>query len=109
MTVTSSGAALVPVSEFGPYDALADDAHGFYVDGYSSRAVELARQYLALTTAAGDQTTSRYLRYITAIAYQDYGRHAEAVAEATRLADELGDGFEPVWRAKALSVVAESA
>ena len=109
MTGTSSGAALVPLSEFGPYDALADDAHGFYVDGYSSRAVELARQYLALTTAAGDVITSRYLRYITAIAYQDYGQHAEAVAEATRLADELGDAFEPVWRAKALSVVAESA
>ena len=69
MTGTSSGAALVPVSEFGPYDALADDAHGFYVDGYSSRAVELARRYLAHTTAAGDLTSMRIQRYIVVIEY----------------------------------------
>ena len=81
---------LVALGEFGLYDELADDAHAQYVDGFSERAVEVARRHLALTRAAGDVTTSRYLRYITAIALQDLGRHQEAVAEAIGLADELG-------------------
>jgi diguanylate cyclase (GGDEF)-like protein len=108
MTGSAPGTALVPVDEFGPYDALAEDAHALYVDGFSARAAEVAGWYLALTDAAGDVATSRYLRYITAIAYQDHGRHDLAVAEATRLAEALGAAPEPVWRAKALSVVAES-
>jgi diguanylate cyclase (GGDEF)-like protein len=98
----------VALGEFGPYDALADVAHAHYVDGFPARAVETARRFLALTRAAGDVTTSRYLRYITAIALQDLGHHGAAVAEASGLAEELGDDLEPVWRAKALSVVAES-
>ncbi len=105
---TPRSTALLAFGEFGPYDALADDAHAHYVDGFSARAVEVARQHLALTRAASDVTTSRYLRYIAAIALQDLGRHDEAVAEASGLAEELGEHLEPVWRAKALSVVAES-
>jgi len=108
MAPASTGTCLVTVPEFGPYDALAGDAHALYIDGFSSQAVEVARRSLALTVAVADLTTSRYLRYITAIAFQDYGRHDEAVDEAMRLAEELGDAVEPVWRAKALSVVAES-
>ncbi len=86
---------LVAPSEFGPFDALADDAHAHYVDGFSTKAAEVAWSHLALTRAAGDVTTSRYLRYIAAIALQDVGRHGEAVAEASVLADELGDDLEP--------------
>ncbi|WP_298458987.1 diguanylate cyclase [uncultured Cellulomonas sp.] len=109
MTGSGPGTDLVATGEFGPYDDLAATAHGLYLDGVSRRAVEVARQWLTVTQAAGDLITSRYLRYITAIALQDYGEHAEAVAEASTLVEELGDASEPVWRAKALSVVAESA
>jgi diguanylate cyclase (GGDEF)-like protein len=105
---TDHSTGLVALGEFGPYDALADDAHARYLEGFSEQAVSVARRYLALTRAAGDVTTCRYLRYITAIALQDLGRHGDAVAEASGLADELGEDLEPVWRAKALSVVAES-
>jgi hypothetical protein len=108
MAGTTPGAALVPVLELGSYDALADDAHALYVHGFAARAVEAARESLALTVAAGDVITSRYLRYIAAIAFQDQGRHHDAVAEATRPVEELGTASEPVWRAKALSVIAES-
>ncbi|WNB85615.1 diguanylate cyclase [Cellulomonas sp. ATA003] len=109
MTSTRPGTDLAVIGDFGPYDALADVVHGLYLDGVSTRAVDVARTWLALTEAAGDVLTSRYLRYIAAIALQDYGRHGEAVAEATALAESLGNDSEPVWRAKALAVLAESA
>jgi hypothetical protein len=102
------GRALVPVGEFGVFDALADEAHALYIDGFSERALGLCRVWLTLTRAADDALTSRYLQYIAAIALQDLGRHAEAVDQATELVADLADDPDPVWRAKALSVVAES-
>ncbi|GAA2720997.1 GGDEF domain-containing protein [Cellulomonas aerilata] len=104
----ASRGALVPVSEFGTFDALAEDAYALYIDGFSERALHLCRTWLTLSRAADDVVTTRYLQYIAAIALQDLGRHAEAVDQATELTTDLGDDPDPVWRAKALSVVAES-
>jgi diguanylate cyclase (GGDEF)-like protein len=106
--VPAAGRSLVPVGEFGVFDALAGEAHDLYIDGFSERALGLCRAWLTLTRAADDALTSRYLQYIAAIALQDLGRHAEAVDQAMELTSGLTGATEPVWRAKALSVLAES-
>lgn len=105
---TDDGRALVAPSEFGPFDGLADLAHALYVDGFSERAVQTCRAWVALTQAAGDVVTTRYLRYVESRALQELGRDAETIRAAEALLAELGDAVEPVWRAKALAVVAEA-
>ena len=102
------GASLVPPSEFGPFDELSDVAHGYYVEGFSERAVDACRRWRRLTDAAADVLTSRYFLYIEAIALQELGRHRESVSVALDLLSSLGDDADPVWRAKSLAVVAES-
>ena len=49
---------LVLVSEFGPLDELSNVAHRSYIDGFSTRAVDQCRQWVYVTDAAGDQSTS---------------------------------------------------
>ena len=46
---------LVVVGEFGPFDALADDAHAAYVGGRAEQAVHLCRVLVALCRASGDR------------------------------------------------------
>lgn len=99
--------ALVAPREFGTYDELADIAHAQYIEGFSERAVEMCRTWRTLTTAAGDATTSRYLQYIEGLALNELGRHAEAVAVAGELLAGLPASDDPVWRSKALSLVAQ--
>ena len=99
---------LVPRAEFGPFDPISDVAHELYISGFARKAVQVCRQWVLLTDAAGDATTSRYLQYIEAISLQELGRHAEASVVASALAAGLGEDLEPVWRAKALSVIAEA-
>jgi diguanylate cyclase (GGDEF)-like protein len=107
--VTVGGSrALTGPSEFGPFDLLSDIAHRYYVDGFSEQSINACVQWLSLTVAAGDVVTSRYLLYIEAIALEELGRNDEAVTVATALLAGLGGDLEPMWRAKALSVVAES-
>jgi diguanylate cyclase (GGDEF)-like protein len=112
MSCTSVGdlpaGVLVAPAEFGPFHELATRAHRYYVDGFSEQATQACRRWLQLTTAAGDVVTSRYLRYVEAIALQELGRDLEVLEAAKALLADLGDELEPVWRAKALSVVAES-
>jgi len=100
--------ALAVSSEFGPFDLLSDIAHRYYVDGFSEQAIAACRRWLPLTVTAGDVVTTRYLRYIEAIALEDRGLNDEAIVVARGLLADLGDDLEPMWRAKALSVVAES-
>ena len=99
---------LVLVSEFGPLDDLAAVAHQSYIDGFSNRAVIQCRQWVCVSDAAGDQSTSLYLRYIEAIALQEVGEHRAAVTAARVLLATLGEEPEPTWRAKALALVAEA-
>src|SRR5665811_954667 len=100
--------SLVQLSEFGPFDALPDLAHGQYMDGFSEDAVNTCRAGMFLTTAAGDRTTTQFLRYIQAIALQELGRHHEAVTVALDLLSDVEDDPDPMWRAKALAILAES-
>ena len=101
------GTALVPLAEFGPFDALSDEAHQHYIDGFADRAVLACRTYQPLARAAGDLATLRYLLYTEAVALVELGRHAEAVAQARTILSLSGPD-EHVWRAKALAMVAEA-
>jgi diguanylate cyclase len=103
------GVALVPIGEFGPFDILADRAHKLYMDGFSEQAVRACREWAVVSAGAGDRTTTRYLCYIEGISLQEGGRHAEAVTVALDLLADLGDESDPMWRAKALALLAESA
>lgn len=102
------GTELLATAEFGPFDAVSDVAHALYLKGFALRAVEACEQWARLTQAAGDHETTRYLRYIEATSLQELGRAAEALEVAERLLADLGDSPQPVWRAKALAVIAES-
>jgi diguanylate cyclase len=108
VTVPQHTTDLVRMGEFGPFDALAEWAHGQFVEGYSDRAVHSCRSALLVVEAAGDVQTSRYLRYIEGIALQEVGRYREAVTAALDLLDVLQDSDDECWRAKALALLAES-
>ncbi len=95
--VGPTGTALVPVSEFGPFDALADRAHELYIDGFSERAVQACREGVLVTTSAGDLSTTRFLRYIEGIALQNVGRHHESVTVALDLLGEIEADPDPMW------------
>ncbi len=99
---------LVAPSEYGPFDPLSDVAHGYYIDGFAERAVEACRRWVRLTQAAADVVTTRYFFYIEAIALQELGRDREAIEVAETLLRDIDDALEPVWRAKALAVIAEA-
>src|SRR5665811_953715 len=100
--------SLVQLSEFGPFDALPDLAHGQYMDGFSEDAVNTCRAGMLLTKGAGDRTTTQFLGYIQAIALQELGRHHDAVTVALDLLIDVEDDPDPMWRAKALAILAES-
>ncbi|GAB3454346.1 GGDEF domain-containing protein [Kineococcus endophyticus] len=102
------GTELEPVSPFGPFDTLAEWAHKLYLDGYGERAIAASREALAFCEAAGDERTARYLQFICGVALHQLGRAAEASEEAGHLLRRLGAGADPVWRAKALALLAES-
>ena len=104
-TISSS---LVRMSEFGPFDSLSDRAHQMYMGGFSEDSVRSCRAWTLLTTSAGDRTTTQFLRYIEGIALQELGRHHEAVTVALDLLGDVEDDPDPMWRAKALALLAES-
>jgi diguanylate cyclase len=106
--VGTTGTALVPVGEFGPFDVLADRAHRYYMEGFSEHAVRACRESAIVTSSAGDRTTTRFLHYIEGIALQEVGRHHEAVTVALDLLGDLEDEPDLMWRAKALALLAES-
>lgn len=108
MSTAPMSTALVPTSEFGPLDVIADHAHKFYVDGFSEQAVRACREWAIVSTGAGDRTTTRFLRYIEGISLQELGRHHEAVTVAMDLLADLKDEADLMWKAKALALLAES-
>ncbi|MGO4690060.1 GGDEF domain-containing protein [Glaciibacter sp. 2TAF33] len=106
---TVGAGALVQSSEFGVFDALADRAHQLYLTGYSERAVHACRAWRLATQSAGDTVTTRYLSYIEGVALQELGRHHDAVTVAMDLLVDLDDDDpDPMWRAKALALLAEA-
>ena len=106
--VRPTGTALVAAGEFGPFDVLSERAHRLYMDGFSEHAVRACRESALVSTGAGDRTTTLFLHYIEGISLQEMGRHDEAVTVALGLLGDLEDEPDPMWRAKALALLAES-
>jgi diguanylate cyclase len=106
--VRPTGAALVLVSEFGPFHDLARRAHTMYLHGFSESAVLACRESALVSASAGDSVSTRFLLYVEGIALQELGRHHEAVTVAMDLLDGLDDEPDLMWRAKALALLAES-
>ena len=106
--VRPTGTALVIAGEFGPFDVLSGRAHRLYMDGFSEHAVQACRESALVSTGAGDRTTTLFLHYIEGISLQEMGRHDEAVTVALGLLGDLQDEPDPMWRAKALALLAES-
>jgi diguanylate cyclase len=100
--------SVVRMSGFGPFHGLVHHAHKLYVDGFSEQAVLACREGLLVTSAAGDRTSTQYLRYVEGITLQESGRHHEAVTVALDLLADVEDDPDPMWRAKALALLAES-
>ena len=100
--------SIVRVSEFGPFHALVDSAHKLYIDGFSEEAVLACRAGLLVTAGADDRVSTQFLRYVEGITLQEVGRHYEAVTVALDLLIDVEDDPDPMWRAKALALLAES-
>jgi diguanylate cyclase len=106
--VPQSGAAVVRVGEFGPFDVLSDWAHRLYVDGFSEAAVRACREALLVVEPAGDRQTTRYLRYVEGVALLETGQHRKAITSAMDLVAEIDGEVDPCWRAKGLALLAEA-
>ena len=100
--------SLVRLSEFGPFHAIVFQAHQLYLEGFFDRAVLACREGMLVTVGAGDRVTSQFLRYVEGITLQEGGRHHEAVTVALDLLADVEDDPDPMWRAKALALLAES-
>jgi len=106
--VTPVSDAVARVGEFGPFHALVPQAHQLYIDGFSERAILECRSGLMVTASAKDRASTQFLRYIEGITLQDVGRHHEAVTVALDLLVDVDDDPDPMWRAKALALLAEA-
>jgi diguanylate cyclase len=106
--VEAISTSLVRLSEFGPFHAIVIPAHRLYLEGFFDRAVLACREGILVTAGAGDRTTTQFLRYVEGITLQEGGRHHEAVTVALDLLADVQDDPDPMWRAKALALVAES-
>ena len=100
--------SLVRMDGFGPFYALVLRAHQLYMGGFSEQAVLACREGLLVTAGAGDRASTQFLRYVEGITLQEAGRHHEAVTVALDLLVDVEDDPDPMWRAKALALFAES-
>ena len=106
--VGAVSSSVVRMSGFGPFHTLVQNAHKLYVDGFSEQAVLTCRAGLLVTAGAGDRASTQYLRYVEGITLQESGRYHEAVTVALDLLVDVEDDPDPMWRAKALALLAEA-
>ncbi|GAA2036362.1 GGDEF domain-containing protein [Pseudokineococcus marinus] len=97
---------LVVADVFGPFDLISDRAHQLYADGDPAAAVRACDEALPLVRAAGDVATERFLCYSRGVSLRELGRYAEVVAQSQELLVLAAD--DPLWRAKALALLAEA-
>ncbi|MEJ5945714.1 GGDEF domain-containing protein [Pseudokineococcus basanitobsidens] len=97
---------LVVVDVFGPFDLLCDRAHQHYVDGDPAGTVRACDEALPLVRLAGDVASERFLCYSRGVGLRELGLYAEVVAQSQELL-VLSAG-DPLWRAKALALLAEA-
>ncbi|NMM35795.1 MAG: GGDEF domain-containing protein [Phycicoccus sp.] len=100
--------SLVPLSSFGPFHAIVVRAHQLYLEGFFDQAILACKEGVLVTAAAGDRTTTQFLRYVEGITLQEGGQHHEAVTVALDLLADVEDDPDPMWRAKTLALLAES-
>jgi len=97
---------LVVADVFGPFDLVADRAHQRYVDGDPAGAVRACDHALPLVRAAGDLAAERFLCYSRGVSLRELGLYSDVVAQSQELLVLAGD--DPLWRAKALALLAEA-
>lgn len=93
---------------FGPFDLLADRAHGAYLAGRLQEARQICDAAHAVADAAGDAVTARFLRHIACLTFEDEARWPLLRAEAERFLAELGPDAGTDWRAKGLGLLSHS-
>ncbi|WP_426566468.1 diguanylate cyclase [Angustibacter sp. McL0619] len=98
---------VVVCSEFGPLDLLSDWAHEFYLDGFSERAVQAAREAIPVARGAGDLRTLRFLHYTCGVALIEQRRWDDAIVAAHDLLSVV-EPWDSAWRAKALSLLGDA-
>jgi diguanylate cyclase (GGDEF)-like protein len=95
-------------AQFGPFDILADRAHGAYLAGRQDDARRICEAALAVAGPAGDLVTERYLRHIVCLSIEDRSDwpllHVEAERFLTTLDPEAGTD----WRAKGLGLLSHA-
>ena len=103
-------AAALPAlrAPFGPFDVLADRAHGAYLAGRLQEAREICDAAHAVAEAAGDAVTARFLRHIACLTIEDEARWSLLRAEAERFLADLGPDAGGDWRAKGLGLLSHS-
>ncbi len=98
------GTELVPVGEFGPLDALSDEAHRLYAEGCSEASLKACEAGLTVAELSGDHRTARFLRYIVCLNHEQEGHWRRLEQSSARLLDGLGPDASVSWRAKALGL-----
>jgi diguanylate cyclase len=97
-------AELERVSEFGPFDLIAEWAHGHYTVAESAAALRTCREGLAVAEAAGDERTTRYLRYVACLVHENDAQWSLLRRHTEDLLDRLDAAAGPFWRAKVLAL-----
>jgi diguanylate cyclase (GGDEF)-like protein len=95
-------------AQFGPFDILADRAHGAYLAGRQDEARRICGAALALAEAAGDVVTARYVRHIQCLTIEDQSRWPQLHVAAERFLDTLEPEAGTDWRAKGLGLLSHS-
>jgi diguanylate cyclase len=101
-------APLARRAQFGPFDVLADRAHGAYLAGRLEDARRICDAALAVAEPAGDAVTVRYLRHIACLTIEDEARWPVLHAEAERFLAALEPEAGSDWRAKGLGLLSHS-
>jgi diguanylate cyclase len=104
----SPAASLARRAQFGPFDLLADRAHGAYLAGRLAESRRICGDALAVAEAAGDVVTARYLRHISCLTIEDEARWTLLHTEAERFLAGLGPDAGSDWRAKGLGLLSHS-
>ena len=98
------GSGLVPVSEFGLLDELADRAWWHYLHGQHDEVLRECDRGIVWAQALGDEATVRYLLFTRGYALEERGCWAEALVCADELMARTVGDLHPFWRAKAIAL-----
>jgi diguanylate cyclase (GGDEF)-like protein len=98
----------VPVTPFGPLQALVDRVHEMNLRGRSVEALRAIDAYDHLVRLAGDVRSARLLTQARMYCLQALGRYHDALVVGLRLRVMMAEGGDTVSEAKALADLAET-